>query len=91
MTEGENWHMNITLNRQLEEIARRKCFNVNMTNRNGGSAEDINCFVECLSNCLKSGMTINGLQYDFIVNPFTTFALLRVELHSPKELQRIEI
>ena len=78
------------LSEELKEVARSKNFSAGFRSISGGSVKDINCFVECLDAYLKNGMTINGLQYDFIVNPFSTLALLRVELRAGEDLRQID-
>jgi len=82
--------MNAALSKELEEVARGRNFTAGMRSISGGSVEDVNLFIDGLNIYLKGGMTLNGLQYEFIVNPTHVTALFKAELRALPEVRRIK-
>ena len=83
--------MNAALSKELEEVARGQNFTAGMRSISGGSVKDVNLFIDCLNIHLQSGMTLNGLQYEFIVNGGHVTALFKAELRPQPEIKKIGI
>ncbi len=81
--------MNAALSKELEEVARGRNFTAGMRSISGGSVKDVNLFIDCLNIHLQIGMTLNGLQYEFIVNGGHVTVLFKAELRAIPEVQRI--
>ena len=73
---------------KLIETARRRSFTASMRTARGTVA-DINAFIDCLRECLRSGLRQKGLAYEFIVSPSNVTVLFKAELWNAEELRHV--
>ena len=74
---------------ELERIARERCFTAVFRGTGGKGTAEVNTFIDCMSVYLKSGLSLNELNYDFIVSPRNVTVLFKAEFWNAEELHRV--